>query len=253
MKAAQVRGDKEDYRPSRFATLEIFADHSDRPDSPGFAEFRLSSCNDGADFEANRAACASRCGHAEPTSVAIMLPAASAGTAHTVTSKERDSNVSRLKERNAFLVVLGGLAWPFFIGGAITCIFYALIYRGPLNLPVMHRYFTAQSGVVRRDVPVLRRLGVVGDEDAGRAGPVRDLAVVTRWASADRGGAAGRAPGQLLERLARLPAPARKSYLGRRLRDALQFVQPKDTPADGLDGRTEVPLRPGRRRGSRRV
>ena len=142
--------------------------------------------------------------------------------------------MSRPKERNAFLGILSGLAWPFFIGGAISLIFYALIYRGPLNQPAMHRYFAAHPVLFAETV-----LFFVGL--AGLALKVLDVLgqyVALNAVTLDDASAAGEGPEhaeQLLDRLAQLPALVRQSYLGRRLRDALQQVHRKHD-ATGLDG-----------------
>jgi biopolymer transport protein ExbB/TolQ len=130
-------------------------------------------------------------------------------------------------------VVLSGLAYPILLGAAITSIFYALVYRGPLDLPFMHRYFTAN--------PVLfaeTYLFFVGLASL----TLKLLDVLTQFvtlnaATLDPPPEASSQPedvGSLLQQLDRLPAPARQSYLGRRLRDALQFVQRKGS-ADGLN------------------
>ena len=37
---------------------------------------------------------------------------------------------------------LGSLAWPLILGLAATAGFYALVYRGPLEHPLVLRYFS---------------------------------------------------------------------------------------------------------------
>lgn len=134
--------------------------------------------------------------------------------------------MSRPKERNAFVVIVSSLAWPFLIGGAVTAIFYALVFRGPLNLPFMHRYFAANPvlyaetylffvGLASLTLKLLDVLGQFVTFNAVNLGEATEA----DGSNADAG--------QLLERLDQLPVPARESYLGRRLRDALQFVQRK--------------------------
>ena len=141
--------------------------------------------------------------------------------------------MSRPKERNAFVVVLGGLAWPFLIGGAITCIFYALIYRGPLSVPFMHRYFTANPVLFAETYLFYVGLSSLTMKLLDVVGQFVTLSAVDIGEPPD----AGEQPeqvGQLLERLDQLPGPARQSYFGRRLHDALQQVHRKGT-AEGLD------------------
>jgi hypothetical protein len=148
--------------------------------------------------------------------------------------KERDLLVSRPKTRNAFVVVVSGLAYPFLIGAAITCIFYALVYRGPLNVPFMHRYFTANPVLFAEAYLFFVGLASLMLKLLDVVGQFVTLPMVTLGDIP----AAGQQPeeaGPLFEQLSRLPAAARNSYLGRRLLDALQFVQRKGTAAGLTD------------------
>lgn len=120
--------------------------------------------------------------------------------------------------------MLGSLGWPILLGAAATSLFYVSIYRGPLNLPVIHRYFASH--------PVT--FAEVGMFFVGVAALVLKLAEVSIqfWASrlvqleaAPAGGEPVEAAAERLEQLALLPAAARNSYLGRRLIDALHYVQ----------------------------
>ncbi|MCY2988226.1 MAG: MotA/TolQ/ExbB proton channel family protein [Planctomycetota bacterium] len=141
--------------------------------------------------------------------------------------------MSRPKERNAFVVVLGGLAWPFLIGGAISCIFYALIYRGPLNIPFMHRYFTANPVLFAETYLFFVGMASLTMKLLDVAGQFITLSAVDLGIPPAAGDEL-EAAGPLLEKLEQLPAPARQSYLGRRLREALLQVQRKGS-AEGLD------------------
>jgi biopolymer transport protein ExbB/TolQ len=141
--------------------------------------------------------------------------------------------VSQKNERHALLAILSHLGWPLLIGTAACSVFYVLVYRGPLNLPLMHRYFATHpvsffaTGMFFVGVTALLlkffdvfsqyiALKVVGLDEPPRTGQrVDDVP-------------------RLLEALNQLSFSARQSYLGRRLRDALQFVQRKGS-AEGLD------------------
>ena len=45
--------------------------------------------------------------------------------------------------RLSLIAILGNLGWPVLLGLAATSLFFALVYRGPLNTPTMHRYFAS--------------------------------------------------------------------------------------------------------------
>jgi biopolymer transport protein ExbB/TolQ len=146
--------------------------------------------------------------------------------------KERLS-VSTRNERNALHAILGNIGWPLLVGAAACSLFYACIYRGPLNLPMFHRYFATHpvafcatgmffvgiAALLLKAVEIatqflgIRRLQV--EEPAAAGQPVND---------AER----------LLEELRQQPTGARQSLLGKRLRDAILFVRRKGT-SDGLD------------------
>ena len=141
--------------------------------------------------------------------------------------------VSARQERNGLLVIVGNLGWPLLLGGAASVIFYTLLYRGPLNTPQMHRYFSSHPVLICETIfffvglasLLLKVFEVLGQHVA--LGVVR---LEERPASGQKPGEAVR----LLEAIGQLPAAARNSYLGRRLRDALQFVARRGS-ADGLE------------------
>ncbi len=146
--------------------------------------------------------------------------------------KERLS-VSTRNERNALHAILGNIGWPLLVGAAACSLFYACVYRGPLNLPMIHRYFATHpvafvaTGMFFVGIAALllkafdvitqflgiRRLQV--DEPTAAGQPVADAE-------------------HLLDQLRQQPTAARQSLLGRRLRDAILFVRRKGT-SDGLD------------------
>ncbi len=141
--------------------------------------------------------------------------------------------MSNRNERNVVHAILGTIGWPLLLGVATCTLFYACIYRGPLNVPAMHRYFASHpvaffaTGMffVGSAALLLKALDVVSqffgvqrlqvDEPPTEGQPVEDAE-------------------HLLEQLRRQPASARQSLLGRRLRDAILFVRRKGT-SDGLD------------------
>ena len=137
------------------------------------------------------------------------------------------------KERNGFLVILGNLGWPLLMGAAASSVFYALIYRGPLNMPEMHRYFATHPVAFCATVMFFVGMSALLLKLIDVAGQYLALNQVELTDIPDEGNSLDDAH-QLLDDVAELPAAARNSYLGRRLRDALQFVCRKNS-ADGLD------------------
>jgi biopolymer transport protein ExbB/TolQ len=141
--------------------------------------------------------------------------------------------VSKHDERNAFLAILTHLGWPLLLGAASCSVFYVLVYRGPLNLPAMHRYFAAhpvlfiETGMffVGLSALALKAFEVVGQYWGVKAVHIEE---------APPTGQKVEDAGRLLDQLQRLSATARQSYLGRRVRDILQAIQRKGS-AEGLD------------------
>lgn len=141
--------------------------------------------------------------------------------------------MTRDRERNSMVAMLGSLGWPLILGLSACTLFYAAIYQGLLGSEFMHRYFATH--------PVA--YAATGMFFVGLAALVLKLVnLVTQFASLpsigfdiDRGESV--APEQssiLLDQLEELRASARRSYLGQRLRDALEFVERRST-ADALD------------------
>lgn len=139
----------------------------------------------------------------------------------------------RKSERNSLFVILSTLGWPLLLGAAGSSLFYVMVFRGPLNVPGMHRYFATHpvsfvaTGMffVGLAALSLKLLDVLGQYVALNSIRLKDPPPL--------GERAEDAP-RLLDELNTLSATARSSYLGRRLRDALRFVTRKST-AEGLD------------------
>ncbi len=141
--------------------------------------------------------------------------------------------MSKHQNRNAFLAILAHLGWPLLLGAASCSVFYVLVHRGPLNLPTVHRYFAAHPVLI-----IETGLFFVGLAALGlKAWEV----VLQYWAlnvvqitPAPAAGHKIEDAGSLIQQLDQQSSPARQSYLGRRVREALQAVQRKGS-ADGLD------------------
>jgi hypothetical protein len=118
------------------------------------------------------------------------------------------------------------------LGCGMSVGFYALILRGPLDQPFMHRYFAGHPiNVVET---VLFFVGVV----ALMFKAMDIFAQHSSLGSISLGESDGLQPaskaGEHLETLNGLPDRLKNSYLGRRLIDALESIQRKGS-ADGLD------------------
>lgn len=129
--------------------------------------------------------------------------------------------------------MLGNLAWPIVSGLLAAGGFYWLVLRGPLNHPVMLRYFTGHPVCIVETVfffvclaALAHKLWSVLGEHAALAhiklageGSSLPISQATQW----------------LDKLADLPGRIRQSYLGRRIMDALESVE-RNASADRLEG-----------------
>lgn len=128
---------------------------------------------------------------------------------------------------------MGSLGWPVLFGLAAWGVFMALIFKGPLNTPTFHRYFTAhpvfyfESGMffVGLAALIVKLLQVVGQYRV--QGQIGLGPIPPEGQPVDE-------CGNLLDRLEELPAAARETYLASRLRTALELIERKGS-AQGLD------------------
>jgi len=125
---------------------------------------------------------------------------------------------------------LSGIAWPMLLGCGISVGFYALIFRGPLDQPLMHRYFAGHP--INIVETVLFFVGVVSL--IFKAMDV--FSQHTSLGSISLGESEGIQPAgkanEYLNVLAGLPDRLKKSYLGQRLTDALQSIERKGSAED---------------------
>jgi biopolymer transport protein ExbB/TolQ len=147
--------------------------------------------------------------------------------------------VTKQRESSAVLKALGGLGWPLILGLAACSLFYVGIFRGPLNFPLMHRYFTGhpipyfEAALFFIGLAALAlKLGSVLRQAAGlSAAPIPPASPQDT----------DQPPGQgleevpsLLDQISQSAPSIRDSYLGRRLHDALAHIQRQGT-AEKLD------------------
>lgn len=136
-------------------------------------------------------------------------------------------------ERNAFLAILAHLGWPLLLGAAACSVFYVLVFRGPLDLPAIHRYFAGHPVLFIETGMFFVGLAALGLKAWEVLGQYWGLQAV----SMEEAPAAGHQPedaSRLLQQWQQLSHVARQSYLGRRVRDVLLAVQRKGS-AEGLD------------------
>jgi biopolymer transport protein ExbB/TolQ len=140
--------------------------------------------------------------------------------------------VSRPASRISFLNVLSTSGWPVALGLGLTAGFFALMYQGPLNLPLVHRYFAGHPinmvetafffiGLVALYLKLIDVLGQNSSLDSITLGEGSTPQPANKAT-------------ELLDALASLPARLRATYLGRRLAEALGAVERKGS-AEGLD------------------
>lgn len=145
----------------------------------------------------------------------------------------KDPSVSKHQNRHAFLAILAHLGWPLLLGAALCSVFYVLVYRGPLNLPAMHRYFASHPVLIIETGLFFVGLAALGLKAFEVLSQYWALGVV----QIEEAPATGQKPedvGRLISQLDQQSSSARQSYLGRRVRDVLLAIQRKGSAA-GLD------------------
>ena len=143
----------------------------------------------------------------------------------------RKETTPRKPSRPSFFAILSGLGWPFLLGLAVTSIFFALIYRGPLNHPLMHRYFASHPVTFVETGLFFVGLAALVLKLCEVAGQLLALGGVQMEPTPERGNSIEDCD-QLIKSLEQLPASARQSHLTRRLHDALTHVQRAGSSAE---------------------
>jgi biopolymer transport protein ExbB/TolQ len=141
--------------------------------------------------------------------------------------------VSAKKQSNSVLAILGSLGWPLFLGLWAYAIFYVLVERGPLNLPLVERYFAGH--LVSRVATAMFFVGIAALLLKARDlfGQQTSLARISLPEPPPEGSRPADCE-QLIEWLGSLRKRWRRSYLARRLHDALSFVE-RNGSANGLE------------------
>jgi len=126
------------------------------------------------------------------------------------------------QQKNSLGSMLGSLAWPIVLGLLTAAGFYALVLRGPLNHPLVYRYFAGHPVCIVETVFFFICLSALCQKLVVVMGEYSSLGITL-------GERSGNQPTSvvsgMLDALTALPAGKRGSYLGRRLSDALGAIQ----------------------------
>lgn len=139
--------------------------------------------------------------------------------------------MSRIESRSSWGSMLSALGWPLVLGLGATAGFYALLFGGPLNQPLLLRYFAGHpinmietglffiglAALAQKLFDLLGQYAVLPNISLGEVVPNQPAAKAADW----------------LDALRELPARLRTSYLGRRLTEALDAVERRGS-ADSL-------------------
>jgi hypothetical protein len=134
--------------------------------------------------------------------------------------------VTRHAPRGSLAAIVSNLGWPILLGGGMCGAFFALLLQGPLNTPLMIRYFAGHpinmtttvlffvglAALLIKLLDIVRQYAVLGDVELPQPP-----------ASGQRIDQVG----ELLDYLASLPDRAQKSYLGQRLSGLLETIERK--------------------------
>jgi biopolymer transport protein ExbB/TolQ len=141
--------------------------------------------------------------------------------------------VTKKQSKSITGIILANMGWPVIWGGLLTVGFYTLLRSGVIDSPLMARYFSTHP--VQYFEATLFAVGVAAIfikamNVVGQFGTLREIDVAPK----PPGGQEVAEAEGMLESLAKLPKCACRSYLGRRLQQALQYVSRKGT-ASGLE------------------
>ncbi|MBM4000312.1 MAG: MotA/TolQ/ExbB proton channel family protein [Planctomycetes bacterium] len=145
---------------------------------------------------------------------------------------------------NGFARIAGAIGWPVLIGLAACSLFFAAIFRGPLDIPLMHRYFAGHpvsicetafffvglAALALKLVEVALQATLIGEL------PFEPAAGAVGTAHSDPIDAAPPAESarRLLDQLDAAGERVRESALGNRIRQAVRYVAKSGSP-QGLE------------------
>ena len=135
--------------------------------------------------------------------------------------------------RKSILTLIGQIGWPAILGTAISGVFFALVFQGPLNTKAFNRYFAGHPismvevafffiGLTALFLKAMEIWGENSQLDQVTLGPADEEKLAANQVS------------MLLDRWAEMTTAQRESHLGRRLRESLESIQRNGT-ADNVD------------------
>jgi biopolymer transport protein ExbB/TolQ len=134
--------------------------------------------------------------------------------------------VTRQAPRGTLAAIVSNLGWPILLGGGMCGAFFALLFQGPLNTPLMIRYFaghpinmtTTVLFFVGLAALLIKLLDIVQQYSA-----LREIELPQPPASGQRIDQVG----ELLDYLSNLSERGQRSYLGQRLSGLLEIIERK--------------------------
>lgn len=130
--------------------------------------------------------------------------------------------VRQARKSHWLVEITAMVGWPLLFGAASSSVFYAALFRGPLNLPILHRYFASHPILVVETVLFFMGL-------AALVLKFMEVFQQSWWLAKpllDRPPAEGEEPSRASHWLEVLQktAPVGRSWLATRLFEALQYV-----------------------------
>lgn len=131
------------------------------------------------------------------------------------------------------MAMLSSFGWPLILGLAACTVFYAAVFQGPLGTEFIHRYFATHPVSYAATAMFCVGLAALLLKLGNVIGQLMVMPDIELDVDRDRSLPPDRC-GELLDQLDDWTPTARRSYLGGRLREALEHVERRGT-AEGLD------------------
>lgn len=141
--------------------------------------------------------------------------------------------MSRPGSRSSIFAIVGSLGWPLFLGLSASGIFYSLMIWGPLNTPLLQRYFAGHPTSIIEVCLFFVGMAALFLKLWNLLGQYSWLGRISLPEPGDASQSVEECSA-MLDSLEKLPHKARESYLGRRLREGLEHVE-RNMSASGLD------------------
>jgi biopolymer transport protein ExbB/TolQ len=148
------------------------------------------------------------------------------GLRHQLTYRrcERKDTVSQDRDRHTVWGMLGSLGWPLLLGLTACTLFYGAMYQGILGSDFFQRYFATHPVSFVATGMFFVGLAALGLKLVNLVSQWAALHAIAFRTSPEPGMPVDQCAG-LLDEWDQLPGSARRSYLGNRLREALEYVE----------------------------